>query len=161
MKSEKFVADASYGEWQGEYEVRMLSAAERIEIEEKVFQYMRKHGLDPRKEEDYPIVYDRGLSLIKSVTKDGKPIKTLSRWMDGAYPSRVDPIAVWETKEYYDTTTFGSRVADGVYETMLDGYELLELESLIGRKIKHYLIIDDRFTWWTKGKSYRIEVGDQ
>jgi len=74
VKSEKFVADASYGEWQGEYEVRMLSAAERIEIEEKVFQYMRKHGLDPRKEEDYPTVYDRGLSLIKSVTKDGKPL---------------------------------------------------------------------------------------
>jgi len=74
MKSEKFVADASYGEWQGEYEVRMLSAAERIEIEERIFQYMRKHGLDPRKEEDYPTVYDRGLSLIKSVTKDGKPL---------------------------------------------------------------------------------------
>jgi len=74
MKSEKFVADASYGEWQGEYEVRMLSAAERIEIEEKIFQYMRKHGLDPRKEKDYPTVYDRGLSLIKSVTKDGKPL---------------------------------------------------------------------------------------
>ena len=39
----------------------------------------------------------------------------------------MDPLAVWEIKEYYYTTTFGSRVADGVYETLLDGMELREL----------------------------------
>ncbi len=32
--------------------------------------------------------------------------------------------AVWEIKEYYDSITFGSRIADGVYETMLDGKSL-------------------------------------
>ena len=73
------------------------------------------------------------------VTRDGKPFRTLSRWMDGAYPSLIDPVAVWETKEYYGTTTFGSRVADGVYETMLDGHELLELGAETGRKTMHYL----------------------
>ena len=36
--------------------------------------------------------------------------------------------ARWEIKEYYGTTTLGSRVADGVYETMLDGLELRELQ---------------------------------
>jgi hypothetical protein len=99
----------------------------------------------------------KGLVLL---TKDGKPFRTLSRRMDGAYPSLIDPIAVWETKEYYGTTTFGSRVADGVYETMLDGHELLELGESAKRKICHYLIIDDRFTWWTKGKSYLCRIID-
>lgn len=98
----------------------------------------------------------KGLMVI---TKAGRPFRTLSRWMDGAYPSLVDPIAVWETKEYYGTTTFGSRVADGVYETMLDGHELQELEQA-GRKISHYLIVDDRFTWWTKGRSYLCRIID-
>ncbi len=99
----------------------------------------------------------RGLTLI---TQNKKPIRVLSRWMDGAYPSRIDPIAVWEIKEYYGTTTFGSRVADGVYETMLDGEELKELEEKENIKIKHYLIVDDKFTWWDKGKSYLCRIID-
>ncbi|MBI3343812.1 MAG: hypothetical protein HY028_02925, partial [Gammaproteobacteria bacterium] len=46
------------------------------------------------------------------------------------------------------TTTFGSRVADGVYETLLDGMELEELEAAAQRKVQHVLFIDDYFTWW-------------
>jgi hypothetical protein len=106
------------------------------------------------------VKFDDNPKGLVVVTKDGKPFRTLSRWMDGAYPSLVNPSAVWETKEYYGTTTFGSRVADGVYETMLDGHELLELSEAAGRKIKHYLIVDDRFTWWTKGKSYLCRIVD-
>jgi len=74
MKSEKFDADASYGEWQGEYEVRAISAAEHIPIEEKVARYIQKHGLNLSNPADYPTAYYRGLCLIKSVTKDGKPL---------------------------------------------------------------------------------------
>jgi len=88
---------------------------------------------------------DSPRSLV-TVTNGGRLVRTLSRWMDGAYPDTVDPYAVWETKEHYGTTTFGSRVADGVYETMLDGEELAELEANEGRKIRHYLMVDDRFT---------------
>jgi hypothetical protein len=98
----------------------------------------------------------KGLVVI---TKDGKLLRTLSRWMDGAFPSRVDPIAVWEIKEYYGTTTFGSRVADAVYETMLDGYELAELKIETGRQVKHYLIIDDKSTW-NMGRSYLCRIID-
>ncbi|PIU52402.1 MAG: hypothetical protein COS90_11630 [Deltaproteobacteria bacterium CG07_land_8_20_14_0_80_60_11] len=100
----------------------------------------------------------RGLSLITD--KDNKPAITLSRWMDGAYPTIHNPIAIWEIKEYYGTTTFGSRVADGVYETQLDGYELLEAEKILGKKIEHYLFVDDNFTWWIKGKSYLCRLID-
>jgi len=50
---------------------------------------------------------------LTTVTAHGKLLRTLARRVDGAFPSVVNPIAVWEIKEYYYTTTFGSRVADG------------------------------------------------
>lgn len=77
-----------------------------------------------------------------------------------AYPSPVDPDAVWEIKEFYGTTTFGSRVADGVYETMLDGLELRQARNESNRRLRHYLILDDRFTWWDCGRSYLCRVVD-
>ncbi len=80
--------------------------------------------------------------------------------MDGAFPQAINPIAVWEIKEYYYTTSFGSRVADGVYETLLDGLELEELREAEGRDIKHLLIIDGRRTWWKDGKSYLCRIVD-
>lgn len=97
---------------------------------------------------------------LTRVTKDGAPLRTLSRRLDGAIPSSENPRAVWEIKEYYYTTTFGSRVADGVYETQLDGMELEELESVSADPVDHLLIIDARFTWWVKGKSYLCRIID-
>lgn len=84
----------------------------------------------------------------------------LSRRFDGALPSTVNPTAIWEIKEYYYTTTFGSRIADGVYETQLDGYELKELSKITKRKIKHIYFIDDYNTWWNMGKSYLCRIID-
>ena len=63
-------------------------------------------------------------------------------------------------KEYYYTTTFGSRVADGVYETLLDGMELEELYEHEGVDIKHYLFIDSHYTWWECGKAYLCRIID-
>lgn len=97
---------------------------------------------------------------ITMYTNDGYPFRCLSRRMDGAFPSVLDPIAVWEIKEYYNTTTFGSRVADGVYETQLDGWELMEVNGLLGRGVRHYLIVDDYYTWWEKGRSYLCRLID-
>lgn len=69
-------------------------------------------------------------------------------------------MAIWEIKEYYYTTTFGSRVADGVYETLLDGFELKEAEENVKMKVKHYLMVDDHFTWWALGRSYLCRIID-
>lgn len=92
---------------------------------------------------------------------DGKqPIRTLSRRVDGALPGVVNPVALWEIKEYYYTTTFGSRVADGVYETLLDGMELEEMEEHTRRRVEHVLILDAHFTWWVKGRSYLCRIID-
>lgn len=97
---------------------------------------------------------------LTTVTKDGVPLRTMSRRVDGAFPSPVNPIAIWEIKEYYYTTTFGSRVADGVYETLLDGMEIEEMGNSEGIEVLHYLILDAKFTWWDKGKSYLCRIVD-
>lgn len=104
--------------------------------------------------------FDANPRKVVVITKNKKPLQTLTRRVDGVYPSTVNPIALWEIKEYYGTTTFGSRVADGVYETMLDGYEIEELRSSNDIDVKHYLIIDDYFTWWKCGKSYLCRIVD-
>ena len=98
--------------------------------------------------------------ILTTVTTGGVPLRTLSRRVDGAFPDAINPIAVWEIKEYYYTTTFGSRVADGVYETLLDGMELEELFQSENIKVHHYLILDDYFTWWECGRSYLCRVID-
>ena len=97
---------------------------------------------------------------LTTITHDSMPLRTLSRRVDGAFPSVVNPVAIWEIKEYYYTTTFGSRVADGVYETLLDGHELEELEAVANRKIQHVFIVDAYYTWWECGRSYLCRIID-
>lgn len=97
---------------------------------------------------------------LTTVTLNDAPLRTLARRVDGAFPSPVNPIAVWEIKEYYYTTSFGSRVADGVYETLLDGMELEELREHEKIKVQHYLMVDAHYTWWDCGRSYLCRIVD-
>lgn len=92
----------------------------------------------------FPLEFDP--REMTTATRDGVPLRTLARRVDGAFQSAVNPFAIWEVKEYYYTTTFGSRVADGVYETLLDGMELEELREHEGIKILHYLMLDGHYT---------------
>ena len=96
---------------------------------------------------------------LTTITRDRTPLRTMVRRVDGAFPSAVDPIAVWEIKEYYYTTSFGSR-ADGVYETLLDGMEIEELREYEDISVKHYLMVDGYCTWWGDGKSYLCRIFD-
>ncbi|CAM5260014.1 DUF7687 domain-containing protein [Rhodanobacter lindaniclasticus] len=107
---------------------------------------------------DLPCDYDP--RQLTTFTRDGKPLRTLSRRVDGAFPAAANPIGIWEVKEYYFTTTFGSRVADGVYETLLDGMELEELHRSEGVRAEHVLFIDAHYTWWVCGKSYLCRMID-
>jgi hypothetical protein len=97
---------------------------------------------------------------ITAFTNNNFPARSLSRRVDGSFPHEINPIALWEIKEYYYTTTFGSRIADGVYETMLDGYELKDVRSIVQRDVFHYLMIDSRRTWWEMGKPYLCRIID-
>jgi hypothetical protein len=97
---------------------------------------------------------------LTTITRNSLPVRTFARRVDGAFPNSINPIAVWEIKEYYYTTTFGSRVADGIYETLLDGLEIEELREHENLDIKHYLIVDAYDTWWKQGKSYLCRIID-
>ena len=39
---------------------------------------------------------------LTTITKNDFPLRTLSRWVDGTFPTPVNPIAIWEIK---NTTT--------------------------------------------------------
>lgn len=104
--------------------------------------------------------FDHDPRNLTLVTKNSFPIRTLARRVDGCYPGIIDPKVIWEIKEYYYTTTFGSRVADGVYESLLDGMELEELEENEHLKVEHYLIVDSKYTWWVCGRSYLCRLID-
>ena len=108
--------------------------------------------------DNYSCKYDA--KEISSFTSNKFPVRSLSRRVDGSFPGVINPIALWEVKEYYYTTSFGSRIADGIYETMLDGYELKEVRKVINRPVFHYLFIDAKYTWWTMGKSYLCRIVD-
>lgn len=107
---------------------------------------------------EYAINYST--SQLTAFTLKKVPYRSLSRRVDGSFPSVINPVALWEVKEYYYTKTFGSRVADGVYETQLDGLELKEIRETLDRPIHHYLMIDSNFTWWVKGRSYLCRIFD-
>jgi hypothetical protein len=97
---------------------------------------------------------------LTTITLGGVAVRTLSRRVDGAFPTVVNPVAVWEIKEYYYTTTFGSRIADGVYETLVDGMEIEELRDNEHIDLKHYLMVDAYETWWKMGRSYLCRMVD-
>lgn len=103
---------------------------------------------------------DNPMSLSYILDDDKKLTGALSRRFDGAYPSTENPLAIWEIKEYYYTTTFGSRISDGIYETQLDGFELNEISRETGKDIKHIYFIDDYNTWWNMGRSYLCRIID-
>lgn len=103
--------------------------------------------------------FDDNPRALIELSAAGLLIHVLPRQMDGAYPSVINPVAAWEVKEYYGTTTFGSRVADGVYETRLDGLEIDSIRDS-GVAIRNYVIVDDYFTWWQMGRSYLCRLID-
>jgi len=96
--------------------------------------------------------------LVYVLDSERRLIGSTSRRYDGAFPDIINPLIVWEIKEYYYATTFGSRVTDGVYETQLDGYEFHQIEKATGVHIEHVYFIDAYRTWWTQGKSYLCRI---
>jgi len=99
-------------------------------------------------------------SLVYILDSDRRLIGSSSRRYDGAFPSLINPLIIWEVKEYYYTTTFGSRIADGVYVSQLDGFEFREIKKFTGKHVEHVYFIDAYNTWWVKGKPYLCRIVD-
>ena len=104
--------------------------------------------------------FDQDPHRLPVVTESGIIQGAMSRRMDGAYPSCVNPLAVWEFKCYYYTTTFGSKISDAVYIASLDGYERDEIFNNTARRIYTTLFLDAYSAWLEQGKSYLCRIVD-
>lgn len=110
--------------------------------------------------QEHPGFDDDPRGLVYVWDNHGAIVGAASRRFDGAFPTIYNPEIIWEIKEYYYATTFGSRVADGVYETQLDGFEFQDIFRRTGIKVFHTLFIDAYRTWWIQGKSYLCRIMD-
>ena len=70
MKIVKYEAKGYDEEWNGIYQVFMISAKEHIEIESKLAKKLQK----VRKPENIDISEYKGWLMLKSIKKDGKPL---------------------------------------------------------------------------------------
>jgi len=73
-----------------------------------------------------------------------------ARNLDGAVPSLVSPLLVWEIKEYWGPTGGGSKMSDALYECNLVGREMREFEERSGAKIMHVVFLDGKDQWSTR-----------
>jgi hypothetical protein len=72
------------------------------------------------------------------------------RRLDGAIPALLNPVALWEIKEYWGgggNKSGGSKMSDAIYEIQLVGTELRTFEDEFGIHVNHYAIIDGRTQW--------------
>jgi hypothetical protein len=98
--------------------------------------------------------------MLPTVLDEDKDLQmTLPKWPDGAFPTARNPRAIWEVKEFYSSTSFGSRIADAIYEIMLFHEELSTLHNETGQEIELYLMTDG-YEAWQNGVSYICRIID-
>lgn len=104
--------------------------------------------------------FDQDPRRLPVFTEDGVIVGSMSRRMDGAFPTCTNPVALWEFKCYYYTTTFGSKISDAIYIADLDGFERAIIEKETKSKLSLTLFIDAYSTWMEQGKSYLCRIVD-
>ncbi|WP_027086927.1 DUF7687 domain-containing protein [Cohnella panacarvi] len=157
-KQNRFTSGLPFNKQKNEKkDVAYFTGIINIVTEKTLREFARTNNLDYGTD----VVYDFNPMNLSYFLSENKSLEgIMSRRFDGAYPSIVNPSLIWEIKEYYYTTTFGSRIADGVYETQLDGYEVKTIRVETGHKMKHIYFIDAYDTWWNMGKSYLCRIMD-
>lgn len=80
------------------------------------------------------------------------------RRLDGAIPSLVNPVGLWEIKEYWGSKKGGSKMSDAIYEVQLVGQELRTFEQLHGVRVAHYLLMDGKTQWLARRSDLRRAI---
>ncbi|MER5771604.1 hypothetical protein [Streptomyces sp. NPDC001985] len=80
------------------------------------------------------------------------------RRLDGAIPDLLNPVAIWEIKEYWGKTGGGSKMSDAIYELQLVGLELRMFEEKFGIHVNHYAVVDGRDQWSSRKSDIRRAV---
>lgn len=104
--------------------------------------------------------FDPDPRRLPVLVDESKICGSMSRRMDGAFPSCTNPLALWEFKCYYYTTTFGSKISDAIYISDLDNYERRAIKTETGRDIELALFVDAYGAWMEQGKSYLCRMVD-
>ena len=73
-----------------------------------------------------------------------------ARNLDGAIPGLINPLVVWEIKEYWGKTSGGSKMSDALYECQLVGREIREYEEKCDRKVIHMVFLDGKDQWQSR-----------
>ncbi|WKA53434.1 DUF7687 domain-containing protein [Planococcus shixiaomingii] len=134
-----------------------LTAITNILTESTIRDFADRNGLEYGK--DIGFNHDpRSLSYVLGEDRNLEGIFT--RRFDGAIPDVNNAHLIWELKEYYYTTTFGSKISGAVYESQLDGHEAKRIKNEAGVFVKHVLIIDSYSVWWEQGASYFCRISD-
>lgn len=149
-------AEETYEEYRGDHELKHV-------------QYNRQGSNDPLvfantvnlvMEKEYGGEFDPNPYELPTILDDDKNLQlTFAKRLDGAVPDNRNPIALWEVKEFYNSSTFGSRVADAIYEIMLLSQEAQSVADEAGRDVEMYLLTDGEQAW-SKGVSYICRIID-
>lgn len=118
----------------------------------------------------HKVCLDRGIGEVNvnpqkraSIISDGY-IWVSPRRLDGALPSLLNPLALWEIKEYWGGSQGtggrdgGSKMSDAIYECQLVGEELRTFEDVHGQHVYHYAILDGRWQWKSRMSDMRRAV---
>lgn len=94
----------------------------------------------------------------RAVIVSDRHIWVSPRRLDGALPDLLNPVALWEIKEYWGKTGGGSKMSDAIYELHLVGLELRMFEDEFGVHVNHYAIMDGRHQWDSRKSDVRRAV---
>lgn len=149
-------AKRTFEEYRGDYELTHVQHNRQGDKEPLVF----ANTVNLVLEKEYGGEFDPDPYELPTVLDDNKNLQmTLAKRLDGSLPNNRNPIALWEVKEFYSSSTFGSRVADAIYEIMLLSQEAQSVEDKIDREIEMYLMTDGQQAW-SKGVSYICRIID-
>ncbi len=109
------------------------------------------------------VCLDRGFTANLSPQKRATLIGEQHIWvsprrLDGALPSLVNPVGLWEIKEYWGGTAGGSKMSDVIYECQLVGTELRAFADLHGASAKHYAVMDGANQWHSRVSDLRRAI---
>jgi hypothetical protein len=109
------------------------------------------------------ICLERGLQVNVDPQKRATIISDDHIWvsprrLDGAMPSLLNPVGLWEIKEYWGGPGGGSKMSDAIYECQLVGQELRAFEDRYGQHVCHYAILDGALQWGSRRSDLRRAV---
>jgi hypothetical protein len=95
-----------------------------------------------------------------TLARNGIVLDVLTNRVNGAFTNWVNPVAIWQVREFYYYNVRGNHLAEAFHETLLTGMELTHRFEQHVSAPKHYLIVDGYDSWWRLGLPYLARMVD-